>query len=306
MKKLGMEMTRRQIAELANQSRGALLSRLHDGGRDMPSFGHLNELEIGSLLAYLNQLADVPGASKDGAGSKGTAIRESPIRIGELIVKSTCHLCHAATGKNPTPAEMFAGAIPPLSAIPTRVDQAQLVRKVTRGATVLMGSPASPYRGRMPVFNYLTEDEAADVYKYLTQYPPEELGIFNRSAQATIGGTPNPPPSSANLSEEAEANQHTALSRSPRPGENPQSIFLPAGMALFAVVLTSMCWIILHEFRRLSTEAVVTTNPQREETCRAAWFRVRSPGDLITDASGARVESSTKSLSPWVDERKIS
>jgi hypothetical protein len=119
-------------------------------------------------------------------------------------------------------------------------------------------------------------------------------------------GTPNPPPSSANLTEEAEANQHTALSRSPRPGENPQSIFLPAGMALFAVVLTSMCWIILHEFRRLSTEAVVTTNPQREETCRAAWFRVRSPGDLITDASGARVESSTKSLSPWVDERKIS
>src|SRR6202049_2506212 len=60
MKKLGMELSQRQIAELANQSRGALLKRLHEGGQDMPSFGHLNELEIRLLVAYLDQLAHVP------------------------------------------------------------------------------------------------------------------------------------------------------------------------------------------------------------------------------------------------------
>jgi hypothetical protein len=35
-----------------------------------------------------------------------------------------------------------------------------------------MGSPAAPCRGRMPVFDYLSEDEAADVYLYLSLYPP--------------------------------------------------------------------------------------------------------------------------------------
>src|ERR1700681_1739657 len=49
MKKLGMELSQRQIAEFASQSRNALLKRLHEGGQDMPSFGHLNESEIRSL-----------------------------------------------------------------------------------------------------------------------------------------------------------------------------------------------------------------------------------------------------------------
>jgi hypothetical protein len=36
-----------------------------------------------------------------------------------------------------------------------------------------MGTPATPYRGRMPVFNYLSHDEAADAYMYLALYPPQ-------------------------------------------------------------------------------------------------------------------------------------
>jgi mono/diheme cytochrome c family protein len=299
MKKLGMELSQRRIAEFANQSRGALLKRLHEGGQDMPSFGHLDELEILSLLAYLNQLADVPGAGKE-----TIAIRESPIRVGELIVKSTCHLCHAAMGKNPTPAEMFAGAIPPLSAIPTRVNRAQLVRKVTRGAPVLMGTTLALYRGRMPVFNYLTEDEAADVYEYLAQYPPVESGSFDRAAQ-TIAGTSDPPASTAKLTADVTAAQQTALSRQPVSGGNPESLLLPAAMGFFAVVLTSMCWITLHEFRRLSTDSEASRNPQQEETYPVPWFGARSPGEF-TEASWPRVGSSEEGLPEWVDERKIS
>ena len=30
------------------------------------------------------------------------------------------------------------------------------------------------YRGRMPVFHFLSEDEAADAYLYLTPYPSHE------------------------------------------------------------------------------------------------------------------------------------
>jgi mono/diheme cytochrome c family protein len=287
MKKLGMDLSRRQIAEFANQSRGALLKRLHDGGQDMPSFGHLNDSEIRSLLAYLNQLAGVPGACRE-----EFPIRESRIHIGELIVKSTCHLCHDATGANPTPAEMFAGRIPPLSAIPIRVDRAQLVRKVTRGAPVLMGTTSALYRGRMPVFDYLTKDEAADVYEYLTQYPPEKSGTFNRTVQASLGGTPDPPASTAKPGKEVAPRSLTALSQPPVSGRNLKSLLLPASAGFFAVVLTSMCWITLHEFRQLSTKSQASRNPQPEETYSAPGFRVRSPGDLVKGASGLRVGSS--------------
>ena len=144
----------------------------------MPSFHYFSEAEIRSLVAYLKQLADVPGAEHE-----QVAIQESHDRIGELIVKSTCHTCHGATGLNPTSAELFEGAIPPLSVLPMRVNRAQLVRKVTSGAPVVMGTPSSAYRGRMPVFSYLSEDEAADIYKYLTEYPPVELASVNHGAE---------------------------------------------------------------------------------------------------------------------------
>jgi hypothetical protein len=37
----------------------------------------------------------------------------------------------------------------------------------------MMGAPPSPFRGRMPVFYYLSEDEVADAYLYLKLYPPQ-------------------------------------------------------------------------------------------------------------------------------------
>jgi hypothetical protein len=35
-----------------------------------------------------------------------------------------------------------------------------------------MGNPPQPYRGRMPVFRYFSQEEAADIYLYLTVYTP--------------------------------------------------------------------------------------------------------------------------------------
>jgi mono/diheme cytochrome c family protein len=167
MKAVGMDMSRNDAAKLAQQSKGMLLDRLQHGGQDMPAFPHLRDADVDSLVAYLRQLAGVRGAEHE-----QVAVREPRVRVGEYIAKSTCHVCHSASGANPTPQQLYEGAIPPLNTLALRTSRAEFIRKVTHGAPVLMGAPPELYRGRMPVFYYLSEEEAADVYLYLTRYPP--------------------------------------------------------------------------------------------------------------------------------------
>jgi mono/diheme cytochrome c family protein len=167
MKKLGREMSRSDIATTARESKTLLLERLHKGGDRMPP-PTLSEEEIRALVPYLEQLSAVPGAEKN-----QVAVKESYYRVGEHIVKSTCHVCHSATGPNPSMQQMLNGEFPPLAALPSRVSMAEFVRKVTSGAPIAMGTPAVTYRGRMPVYHYLSQDEAAAAYLYITHYPPQ-------------------------------------------------------------------------------------------------------------------------------------
>ena len=297
MKITGMALTRQQTAELVNQSRSALLKRLHDGGTDMPSFHHLSEAEIGSLVAYLNKLVGVPGAEKE-----QVAIQESHARVGELIVKSTCHVCHDATGLNPTPAQLLEGVIPPLSALPVRVNQARLVRKVTSGAPVIMGTTSSVYRGRMPVFSYPSEDEAADVYEYLTQYPPTESASSSQTAQATQ-------PEEANLPSEASETRAAAPQATPsrvaEPREPLESAVLPVCMGLFTTVLLALgFWITLHEFKKISAKSPVRRagGPLREP---APWVTLHPRVELPMDPS-RRITEFAERKSSLMEERNIS
>ena len=191
MRKTGMNMSYAEATTLAKQSQDAVIERLHKGGKDMPPFSHLSEAEIRSLVAYLKQLADVPGAERE-----QLAIRETPVRVGEHIVKSTCHICHSASGPNPDPQQLADGAIPPLSALTSRVNQAQFVRKVTRGAPIVMGTPPLACRGRMPVFYYLSEEEAADVYLYLSLYRPYQWANLD-PVMAASQHEPGPPEADA-------------------------------------------------------------------------------------------------------------
>lgn len=200
MKKTGMEITPAAAAELARQAQDALLQRLHKGGQAMPPFPQLNEAEIRALLAYLDQLAGIPGA-------KQLSVTESPVRVGEHIVKSTCHICHDAAGANPTPQELEDGGIPPLETLTTRTDALQLIRKVTSGAPITMGTPPTLHRGRMPVFYYLSPEEAADVYLYLAKYPPSSL----ERASAVTAST------------EQNASQDGPPSLPPQPRPSPKS-----------------------------------------------------------------------------------
>jgi mono/diheme cytochrome c family protein len=193
MKKTGMSMSYADAAKLAKQSQDALLDRLHKGGQDMPPFSHLNDAEIRALTAYLKLLSDVPGA----IGEQLT-VRETPVRVGEHIVKSTCHICHSASGPNPDAQHLADGAIPPLSTLTSRVNQTEFVKKVTRGAPIVMGTPPLACRGRMPVFYYLSEEEVADAYLYLSSYRPYQwatLGPVMASAQPDTARSEIDPPS---------------------------------------------------------------------------------------------------------------
>jgi mono/diheme cytochrome c family protein len=210
MKKVGMSMSRAEANKLARQSQDALLDRLHHGGQDMPAFPQLNEAEIRSLVAYLKQLADVPAAEKE-----QVAVQEAPVRVGEHIVKSTCHVCHSAAGPNPDSQQLADGAIPPLSVLTSRVSRAQFIRKVTRGAPIVMGTPAVACRGRMPVFYYLSEEEAADAYLYLALYPPNEGPILEpavaraQAAPSLIDSDRTPPgANAAPVGESGSAKSH--------------------------------------------------------------------------------------------------
>ena len=170
MKKAGMDVTWKDAAPLAKQAKGMLLDRLHKGGTDMPSPNpSLTDSEVRSLFEYLRQLAGIPGAEK-----QQIPVVEPPLRVGEHIVKSTCHICHAAVGRNPNLQELEEGQIPPLNSLTSRLSLNEFVTKITVGAPVLEGSPALPMRGRMPVFPYLTPDEVADAYLYLSLYPPRK------------------------------------------------------------------------------------------------------------------------------------
>jgi mono/diheme cytochrome c family protein len=169
MKNVGMPMTQADARALAMQANSAVLDRLHKGGKEMPPFPQLSEAEIRSLVPYLKKLAGVTVADREQA-----AVAESTsLLVGEQIVKSTCHICHNALGENPTPLQLMDGKRPPLCALTTRASLPEFVRKVTEGAPVVMGTPPLPYRGRMPVFYYLSKDEAASAYLYLSVYPPQ-------------------------------------------------------------------------------------------------------------------------------------
>src|SRR5215469_15872012 len=170
MEEVGAPMTAKDARELATQSQTALEQRISHGGLHMPGFLDLNSVEIEALVAYVNQLAGVPGAER-----RQLRINEPTMRVGEHLVKATCHICHDATGPKPTPQGMMDGAVPPLSTLTRSKSLEEFVTKVTEGAPAVMGVLELHYRGRMPVFYYIRPEEAAAAYLYLSTYPPESV-----------------------------------------------------------------------------------------------------------------------------------
>ena len=170
MRERGRPISAAFARQLASGSKKDLLDRLIKGGQKMPSFAYLTDKEVEALISYLDFLAGVPGIGK------GRTVTEPAARVGELLVKGTCHICHDATGRWPDPQELWEGSVPPIAGFTTEKTMGEFVRKVRHGAPVVMGSLQLAYRGRMPVFDYLRDDEVVSAYLYLIIYPPESAG----------------------------------------------------------------------------------------------------------------------------------
>jgi mono/diheme cytochrome c family protein len=148
------------------EARAALYRRIRLGGEHMPPRAHLREPELDALYAYLSGLAHAPDAPAP------RRVTVSWAHLGEQVIKGTCHICHDAAGPPPTSRALLEGAIPPLSALLTGTPVAEFVNKVRSGAPVYMGEPPRHYRGRMPVYDYLNDQEIAAGYAFLSAYPP--------------------------------------------------------------------------------------------------------------------------------------
>ena len=133
---------------------------------------------------------------------------------------------------------MLDGSIPPLSTLTSRKSLPEFVEKVTQGAPVLMGAPTMWYRGRMPVFYYLSQDEAADVYLYLQSYAPPQPAYANSPAIARIEPDSWLPP---------------APRRDQGQNRKPE-ILLVTGTLTSIFLLAIGLGVTFHEFRRLSRQ----------------------------------------------------
>ena len=164
----GVKASAGNIRAQVSAARKELFRRIREGGQRMPPFAHLQDADIDQLYAYLSQLAKTPNSKE----LPGRTVSWS--RLGEHVVKGTCHICHDATGPRPThDAMLLEGVIPSLTVLRADNPQVEFIRKARTGAPAFEGRPLFHYRGRMPVFYYLHDQELAAAYDYLVAYPPQ-------------------------------------------------------------------------------------------------------------------------------------
>jgi len=72
-------------------------------------------------------MARVPGAER-----QQRDITEPAARVGELIVKGTCHICHDATGPDSRPTTVLSDVIPSLASIPRQKTLGQFAQRYGR------------------------------------------------------------------------------------------------------------------------------------------------------------------------------
>jgi mono/diheme cytochrome c family protein len=167
MKARGRDLDASFIKQLTTATEADLRTRLRKGGHNMPSFEQISEQEYAVLRPYLDELAGLPVAK-----ASPRAISEPADRVGELVIKGTCHICHDATQLIERPTTVLSGVIPALASFPGGKTGGDFIHKVKAGASVPLSVGGVASRGRMPLFDYLTEPEVASAYAYLMTYRP--------------------------------------------------------------------------------------------------------------------------------------
>jgi mono/diheme cytochrome c family protein len=151
------------IQEIAAGAEQDLRKRLADGGEKMPPFNDLNANETDALVGYLKQLAKLPEASSD-----RPMLTVPVLRVGEQVVKGTCHICHDASGPDRgRMAVMMSGETPPLSSLTRDYSIAEVVAKVREGRSGMGGMMMMMRESKMPRLPYLTPEEVTAAMLYL-------------------------------------------------------------------------------------------------------------------------------------------
>jgi mono/diheme cytochrome c family protein len=165
-KRIGHPIDAELAQQLAADAVSTLRERLDNGGKKMPAFRHLKGDERDALIAYLQMLA---GVSKEGV--RRALVTESVARVGEHLVKGTCHICHDATGAGGGHMAMMMGVIPSLASLPVEKTMQDVVRQIEYGSMPMMSMMGGQV---MPGYPYITENEGSAAYLYLVKYPPEK------------------------------------------------------------------------------------------------------------------------------------
>jgi mono/diheme cytochrome c family protein len=150
----------------AVQAKRDLDARIQHGGQKMPPREHLQESDLEMLYAYLTQLAGTPDARP--LAAKTLSLE----RVGENVVKGTCHICHDAVGPSPGLAPLNSD-IPSFKTLLASKNVVDFITKVRSGAPTTLGELPFHSRGRMPVFYYLNDHEVAAAYVFLNTFPPQ-------------------------------------------------------------------------------------------------------------------------------------
>ncbi len=162
MKKLGRPIGEDLAKQLAAQTEESIRQRLQKGGKKMPPFRHLDREEVNALFKYLKAHVGAPESQ-----GKEILVKQSVSRVGEHLVKGTCHICHPAAGPGRGRMGMMQGTIPSLASFPWEQSMQSVVWQVELGSRMMMMGGQ-----RMPAYPYITTEEAAASYLYLVKYPP--------------------------------------------------------------------------------------------------------------------------------------
>ena len=170
MKDRGTPIAEDMARELASEAQATLRSRIQDGGDKMPPFDHLRGEEVEALFGYLETLAGVPSGER-----QELLVSESAARVGEHVVKGTCHICHDATGPGGGHMAMMRGIIPSLASLPRDHALSAVVRQVEYGSSSMMAMMRAESMMKLETMSampYFTEEEIAAGYFYLAEYSP--------------------------------------------------------------------------------------------------------------------------------------
>jgi mono/diheme cytochrome c family protein len=156
MEARGLDVDDDMVQQVSELAEGSLRDRLQHGGKSMPSFEYLRADEVEALFGYLEKLSEVPPTKRD-----GLLVPESAARVGEHIVRGTCHICHNAAGPGSGHVAMMQGTIPSLASIPKEHSLSGVVHQVQYGSCGMMKITGGDV---MPAYPYFTEEEIAAVY----------------------------------------------------------------------------------------------------------------------------------------------